>query len=52
MLVDLTILISRIAHALHDEIVDRSGVDRRWLASKNRFSQQRGLVVAGTPWPC
>ncbi len=52
MLVDLTILISRIAHALHDEIVDRSGVDRRWLASKNRFSQQRGLLVAGTPWPC
>ncbi|VTU18362.1 hypothetical protein E5CHR_00572 [Variovorax sp. PBL-E5] len=52
MLIDLTILLSRIAHSLHDEIVDRSGLDRRWLVSKNRFAQQRGLITAGAPWPC
>lgn len=52
MLVDLTILVSRIAHTLHDEIVDRSGLDRRWLASKRRFAQQHGLLSAGVPWPC
>jgi hypothetical protein len=52
MLVDLTLLLSRMAHALHDEIVDRSGIDRRWLASKRRFSNQQGLLSAGVPWPC
>lgn len=52
MLVDITILLSRIAHELHDEIVDRSGIDRRWLASKRRFAQQQGLLSTGTPWPC
>jgi hypothetical protein len=52
MLVDLTILISRVAHALHDEIVDRSGIDRRWLLSKRRFAQQQRLTTGGTPWPC
>ena len=52
MLVDLTLLFSRIAHALHDEIVDRTGVDKRWLASKRRFAQQQGLLSTGAPWPC
>lgn len=52
MLVDLTVLLSRVAHALHDEIVDRSGIDRRWLLSKRRFAQQQGLLTNGTPWPC
>lgn len=52
MLVDLTVLISRIAHALHDEIVDRHAIDRRWLANKRRFAQQQGLVSSGVPWPC
>lgn len=52
MLVDLTILLSRLAHTLHDEIVDRSGIDRRWLLSKRRFAQQHGSLPGGTPWPC
>jgi len=52
MLADLTVLISRIAHALHDEIIERNGVDRRWLASKRRFASQQGLNSAGAPWPC
>jgi len=52
MLVDLTLLLSRIAHSLHDEIVDRSGLDRRWMVSKNRFALQRGLLADGVPWPC
>lgn len=52
MLVDLTLLLSQIAHSLHDEIVDRSGLDRRWLVSKNRFAQQRGLLDGNESWPC
>jgi hypothetical protein len=52
MLVDLTILLSRIAHALHDELVDRGRIDRRWLNSKNRFAQQQGLMLTGALWPC
>lgn len=52
MLVDMTVLLSRIAHALHDEVVDRAGGDRRWLASKRRFAQQQGLLSASGPWPC
>lgn len=52
MLADMTVLISRIAHALHDEIVERNGIDRRWLTSKRRFAQQQGLTSAGSPWPC
>jgi hypothetical protein len=52
MLVDLTILLSRLAHQLHDEIIDRSGIDRRWLLSKRRFAQQQGLLPGGMPWPC
>jgi hypothetical protein len=52
MLADLAILLSRLAHALHDEVVERSGVDRRWLVSKRRFSKQRGLVSDGGMWPC
>lgn len=52
MLVDLTLLLSRITSALHDELVDRSGLDRRWLVSKRRFAQQRGILSAGVPWPC
>ena len=52
MLADLTILLSRIAHALHDDVVDRAGGDRRWLGSKRRFAQQQGLLATGAPWPC
>jgi hypothetical protein len=52
MLADLAVLTSRLAHALHDEIVDRSGGDRRWLVSKHRFARQHGLVSSGAPWPC
>lgn len=52
MLADLTVLISRIAHALHDEIVERNGIDQRWLVSKRRFAQQHGLISTGAPWPC
>lgn len=52
MLVDLTILLSSIAHNLHDEIVDRSGLDRRWLSTKRQFAQQQGILVDGALWPC
>ena len=52
MLADLTFLLNRLAHTLHDEVVDRCGIDRRWLMSKRRFSTQQGLVPAGMPWPC
>lgn len=52
MLVDLTVLLNRIAHSLHDEIVDREGVDRRWLNSKRRFELQHGIGVNGAFWPC
>jgi hypothetical protein len=51
MLADLTVLIDRIAHVLHEEVVERSGIDRRWLASKRRFAQQQGLTSTGAPWP-
>jgi hypothetical protein len=52
MLVDLAILLSRMAQALHDELVDRDRIDRRWLNSKNRFAHQQGLLTTGAPWPC
>lgn len=52
MLVDLTVLINRVAHSLHDEIVDREGMDRRWLNSKRRFELQQGIGVNGANWPC
>lgn len=52
MLADVTLLLSRIAHALHDEIVDRDGVDRRWIQSRRRFAQEQGVITAGLPWPC
>lgn len=51
MLVDLTLLIDRMAHSLHEEIVERGGLDRRWLASKRRFAQHQGMVLTGAPWP-
>lgn len=51
MLADFTLLLSRIAHTLHDEIVDRSGIDRRWLMSKRRFAHQQGLTSDGVQWP-
>lgn len=52
MLVDMTLLLNRIAHALHDEVVDRGGIDRRWLNSKRRFAHQQGVLTSGVPWPC
>lgn len=53
MLGDLTLLLNRLAQVLHDEVIDRSGIDRRWLVSKRRFSQQNGLLLpAGGLWPC
>ena len=52
MLADLTLLLSRIANTLHDEVVDRSGIDRRWLMSKRRFATQQGLISDGVYWPC
>lgn len=51
MLADLAVLIDGIAHDLHEEIVERSGLDRRWLTSKLRFAQQQGLRSTGAPWP-
>lgn len=52
MLADLTLLLSRLTHLLHEEIVDRSGVDRRWLESKQRFAKQQEIITDGVPWPC
>ncbi|WP_156526505.1 hypothetical protein [Cupriavidus gilardii] len=50
MLADVTILISRIAQALHDEIIDRNDIDRRWLASKRRFAKQHNINLSGGSW--
>lgn len=52
MLADLTFLLNRIAHALHEEIVNRSGIDSRWINSNRRFAKQQGVLAAGVPWPC
>lgn len=52
MLADLTILLSRIANALHDEIIDRSGIDQRWFLNKKRFAKEQGILLNGVPWPC
>jgi hypothetical protein len=51
MLADLTVLIDRMAHSLHEEIVERTGLDRRWLASKRRFAHQQRMTSTGEPWP-
>jgi len=51
MLADFTVLLDCIAHTLHDEVVERSGIDRRWAASKRRFVQQQGIASTGFPWP-
>ena len=52
MLADLTVLLSHIANALHEEIVDRSKVDKRWLQSKRRFAKDQGIFTNGNTWPC
>lgn len=51
MLADLTVLIDRIAHTLHEEVIERSGIDQRWMMSKRRFAQQQGIATRGAPWP-
>lgn len=52
MLADLTILLNRMAHSLHNEVVDRSSIDKRWRNSKKRFCVEQGVLVDGVPWPC
>ncbi len=52
MLADFTLLLSLMANTLHDEIVDRTGVDRRWLNNRRRFAHQQGLFANGVNWPC
>lgn len=52
MLVDLTLLLNRIAHGLQDEIIERTKIDRRWRNNQRRFSEQQGVFRDGVPWPC
>jgi hypothetical protein len=52
MLVDVTLILSMISHDLHEEVVDRSGIDRRWVSSKRRFGKMQGLFSGENSWPC
>lgn len=51
MLGDLTLLLDQIVRALHEEIAERTGVDRRWQSGTHRFSVRHGLFANGHYWP-
>ncbi len=51
ILIDITIILSRITHELHDEVVDRRGIDQRWRSSKHRFLRQYCFLGNGSHWP-
>lgn len=52
MLVDMTILLNLIARTLHQEIVERRGLDRRWALRRNAFATRQGLIHDRKEWPC
>lgn len=52
VLVDLTFLIDLIANTLHDDLVERHGLDRRWTLKRNSFAARNGLVLGDGKWPC
>jgi hypothetical protein len=51
-LFELTLLLHATCEALTEEIVNRTGVDKRWWNARKRFRRERGLVKQLGTWPC
>jgi hypothetical protein len=51
VLVDLTFIMHALATELHAELIDRHGLDGRWLIKRRRFLQTNGLNSGGGTWP-
>lgn len=42
-LIDLTLIMHGIATDLHEDLVERNGLDKRWMGSRQSFVKERGL---------
>lgn len=51
LLADLTFLLHAVTRELHHELIDRNGLDRRWIERRNAFLRTQGVPV-GPSWPC
>jgi hypothetical protein len=51
-LVDMTFLLHLAANSLHEELLERRGVDRRWLAARRAFVKSQHSSYGSFPWPC
>ncbi len=51
LLVDFTFIIHAIATDLHQELLDRHGLDTRWRQARQRFLRAHGLNTPDMSWP-
>jgi hypothetical protein len=51
VLVDLTFALDLIARTLHLEIVERHGLDRRWLNARSDFLRLQFRTYGQPAWP-
>lgn len=51
-LVDYTFVLHALSLALHSEVVDRIGADKRWRRSRVIFLEKHGVRSDAGTWPC
>lgn len=49
---DYTLILHTLARALHAEVVERSGMDKRWRQSRATFLEKHGVKSDAGLWPC
>jgi hypothetical protein len=49
---DYTLLLHALSVALHSEVVDRIGADKRWRRSRLVFLERHGVSTKTGTWPC
>jgi hypothetical protein len=51
-LADYTLVLHALSLALHSEVVDRIGADKRWRRSRVVFLERHGVSTQTGTWPC
>ncbi len=52
LLVDYTLVLHTLSRAVYSEVVDRSGLDKRWQRNRSGFLEKHGVSVQDGTWPC
>jgi hypothetical protein len=52
VLASYTFIVHAISQALHAEVIDRAGIDKRWGQNRTSFLEKHAVRTQRGTWPC